>query len=190
MPASHTRHIILDRDGVINDDSEQFIKTPDEWQPIEGSLEAIARLKQAGYLVGIASNQSGIGRGLFDRTALNAMHDKMQRQLLAKLSCHIDLIAFCPHTAKEHCDCRKPLPGLYLQLAQRWNISLEGIPVIGDSLRDLQAARAVKARPILVYTGKGRKTAEQLQESKGMGEIPVFDNLSQAVDHLLQEQPC
>jgi len=187
MPSSHIRHIILDRDGVINNDSEQFIKTPDEWQPIEGSLEAIARLKQAGYLVGIASNQSGIGRGLFDRTALNAMHDKMQRQLLAKLSCHIDLIAFCPHTEKERCDCRKPLPGLYLQLAQRWNIGLEGIPVIGDSLRDLQAALAVKARPILVRTGKGEKTVEQLQEYMETQQIPVYDDLGQAVEQLLQE---
>ncbi len=186
MPASHIRHIILDRDGVINADSDQFIKTPDEWQPIGGSLEAIARLKRAGYLVGIASNQSGIGRGLLDRDSLNTIHGKMQQQL-AKLGSHIDLIAFCPHTAEEHCTCRKPLPGLYLQLAQRWNIDLDGIPVIGDSLRDLQAAQAVNAHPMLVRTGKGRKTVEQLVESKEKGEIAVFDNLTQAVGHLLQE---
>ncbi|WP_456417830.1 D-glycero-beta-D-manno-heptose 1,7-bisphosphate 7-phosphatase [Thiolapillus sp.] len=189
MPSSHIRHIILDRDGVINADSPHFIKTPDEWQPIEGSLEAIARLKQAGYLVGIASNQSGIGRGLFDRASLNAMHDKMQR-LLAKLGSHIDLIAFCPHTPEEGCSCRKPLPGLYQQLAQRWSIDLEGVPVIGDSLRDLQAARAVHARPLLVRTGKGANTVEQLREIRDMKEIPVFDDLSQAIDCLLQESPC
>ncbi|WP_456377770.1 D-glycero-beta-D-manno-heptose 1,7-bisphosphate 7-phosphatase [Thiolapillus sp.] len=187
MPVNHIRHIILDRDGVINADSDQFIKTPDEWQPIDGSLEAIARLKRAGYLVGIASNQSGIGRGLFDRDSLNAMHGKMQH-LLAKLGSHVDLIAFCPHTAEERCACRKPRPGLYLQLARRWNTDLDGIPVIGDSLRDLQAAQAVNAHPILVRTGKGEKTVEQLQGNK---EIPVFDDLGQAVDQLLQEQqPC
>ncbi|HHE74213.1 MAG TPA: D-glycero-beta-D-manno-heptose 1,7-bisphosphate 7-phosphatase [Desulfobacteraceae bacterium] len=183
MRASPVHHIILDRDGVINRDSDQFIKTPDEWQPIEGSLEAIARLKQAGFIVGIASNQSGIGRGLFDQTTLNAMHEKMQH-LLAKLGSHVDLIAFCPHTPEDNCDCRKPLPGLYLQLAKRWNIDLNGVPIIGDSLRDLQAAQAVDAYPILVRTGKGEKTLAQLQEQT----IPVFKDLSMAVDHLLQEQ--
>jgi len=186
MSGNPIQHIILDRDGVINIDSDQFIKNPDEWQPIEGSLEAIARLKQAGFLVGIASNQSGIARELFDFATLNAMHAKLQ-QYLAKLGAHIDMIAFCPHKSEDHCDCRKPLPGLYQQLAQRWNIGLDGIPVIGDSLRDLEAARAVNARPILLLTGKGQKTREQVPES---WQVPVYDNLSQAVDHLLVDSSC
>lgn len=186
MPGQQIHHIILDRDGVINIDSEQFIKSPDEWQAIDGSLEAIARLKQAGFLVGIASNQSGIGRGLFDRATLDAMHEKMQMEL-AKLGAHLDLIAFCPHTPEDQCECRKPKPGLYLELAQRWNIDLDGIPIVGDSLRDLEAAQAVNARPILVRTGKGEKTVEQL---RGDARVPVFADLSQAVDRLLQEQTC
>lgn len=187
MPVNPPRHIILDRDGVINADSAHFIKSPDEWQPIEGSLEAIAKLKRAGFVVGIASNQSGIGRGLLDLATLNAMHEKMQ-QLLAKLGSHMDLIAYCPHTPEDGCECRKPLPGLYLQLAQRWNIALDGIPVVGDSLRDLQAAQAVNARPILVRSGKGQKTVGQLRGQRE--QVPVFDDLKQAVNHLLQELTC
>ncbi|WP_456371795.1 D-glycero-beta-D-manno-heptose 1,7-bisphosphate 7-phosphatase [Thiolapillus sp.] len=183
MPGNPVRHIILDRDGVINADSDDFIKSPDEWIPLEGSLEAIARLNQAGYLVGIATNQSGIGRGLFDLPALNAMHQKMY-QLLAKLGAHVDMIAFCPHLAEDHCHCRKPLPGLYESLAARWDISLKGIPIIGDSLRDLQAAQAVDARPMLVKTGKGEKTLQQLPPDHG---IPVFDHLHHAVEQLLEE---
>ena len=186
MPGNQIHHIILDRDGVINEDSDQFIKHPDEWQPIEGSLEAIARLKQAGFLVGIASNQSGIGRELFDLATLNAMHAKLQ-QLLAKLGAHVDLITFCPHVPDEHCDCRKPLPGLYKQLAQRWNIELDGVPVVGDSLRDVEAARAVNASPVLLLTGKGEKTLSQLPAS---WKVPVCDNLAKAVDHLLQDTSC
>ncbi len=186
MSGQQIHHIILDRDGVINIDSEQFIKSPDEWQAIDGSLEAIARLKQAGFLVGVASNQSGIGRGLFDRDTLDAMHEKMQMEL-ATLGAHVDLIAFCPHRPEDRCDCRKPKPGLYLELAERWNIDLAGIPIIGDSLRDLEAAQAVHARPILVRTGKGEKTVEQL---RGDARIPVYANLSQAVNRLLQEQAC
>lgn len=179
-----SRHIILDRDGVVNLDSDSFIKSADEWQPLPGSLEAIALLKQHGYQVGIASNQSGIGRGLFDLAALNAMHDKMQR-LLAKLGAHVDIIAFCPHTDEDLCDCRKPKPGLYQQIAKRWNISLENIPIVGDSLRDLQAAVAVNASPLLVRTGKGEKTLKELPSD---WVIPVFDDLNQTVNQLLSEE--
>jgi D-glycero-D-manno-heptose 1,7-bisphosphate phosphatase len=183
MPAAMNRHIILDRDGVINADSDDFIKTPEEWIPLEGSLEAIARLNQAGYLVGVATNQSGIGRGLFDLPTLNAMHQKMY-QMLAKLGAHVDMIAFCPHLPEDRCDCRKPQAGLYQALAKRWDVSLEGLVVIGDSLRDLQAAQAVEASPILVKTGKGEKTLKQLPPDHG---IPVFDDLYQAIDALLKE---
>ena len=134
-------------------------------------------------MVGVATNQSGISRGLLDLPTLNAMHQKMH-QMLAKLGAHVDMIAFCPHLPDDGCDCRKPRPGLYQALAERWNISLDGIPVIGDSLRDLEAARAVKASPILVRTGKGRRTEAQLEEGQ---DIPVFDNLALTVDYLLRD---
>ncbi len=149
--------IILDRDGVINHDSDKFIKSPDEWRPIPGSLEAIARLTQWGYRVVLATNQSGIGRGLFDMATLNAIHDKMNRAV-SLAGGRIDAIFFCPHAADSTCDCRKPRPGMLQEIAARYNADLRGVPAIGDSLRDLQAAAAVGAQPILVLTGKGEKT--------------------------------
>ncbi|GAB3262521.1 HAD family hydrolase [Chitinimonas naiadis] len=149
--------VILDRDGVINQDRDDFVKSEAEWVPIEGSLEAIALLNHAGWRVVIASNQSGIGRGFFGMAELNAMHDKLHR-LLAGVGGRLDAIFFCPHTADMKCDCRKPKPGMYLDIAQRFDIRLENTPVIGDSLRDLEAAEAVGAEPILVRTGKGEKT--------------------------------
>ena len=151
--------IILDRDGVINHDSDQFIKSPDEWKPIEGSLEAIARLNQWGWRVVVASNQSGVGRGLFGMDTLNAINDKMVKSL-AQVGGRLDAIFFCPHSADSTCDCRKPRPGMFLQIAQRFNIDLAGVPVVGDSLRDLQAGVAVGCEPYLVLTGKGLKTRE------------------------------
>ena len=151
--------VILDRDGVINHDSAQFIKSPDEWKPIAGSLEAIARLNQAGYRVVVATNQSGIGRGLFDMTALNAIHDKMHKSL-TQYGGRIDAIFFCPHARDLKCTCRKPKTGLFQEIAQRFNVNLADVPCIGDSVRDLQAAHAAGAQPILVLTGKGKKTRE------------------------------
>jgi D-glycero-D-manno-heptose 1,7-bisphosphate phosphatase len=149
--------VILDRDGVINLDSAQFIKNPDEWKPIPGSLEAIALLNQAGFRVALATNQSGIGRGLFDMATLNAIHDKMHRALL-QFGGRIDALFYCPHTADDHCACRKPKPGMLEDIGQRFSTDLEGVPSVGDSLRDLQASVAVGAQPILVRTGKGEKT--------------------------------
>jgi D-glycero-D-manno-heptose 1,7-bisphosphate phosphatase len=149
--------VILDRDGVINVDSDAFIKSPDEWVAIPGSLEAIARLNQAGYRVAVASNQSGIGRGLFDMAALNAMHVKMQRAAAA-VGGRIDAVFFCPHTAEDHCECRKPKPGMLKMIAERFEIDPEATPVVGDSLRDLQAGAALGFPPHLVLTGKGRQT--------------------------------
>jgi D-glycero-D-manno-heptose 1,7-bisphosphate phosphatase len=149
--------IILDRDGVINFDSDQFIKSPAEWQPIPGSLEAIARLNQADYRVVVATNQSGVGRGLFDMPTLNAIHDKMHKAC-ALVGAHIDAVFFCPHTADSHCDCRKPKPGMLEEIAARYGVALAGVPVVGDSLRDLQPAAAMGATPYLVLTGKGTKT--------------------------------
>ncbi len=151
--------IILDRDGVINFDSAQFIKSPDEWKPLPGSLEAIARLNQWGWRVVVASNQSGVGRGLFGMDTLNAINGKMVKSL-AQAGGRLDAIFFCPHAADSTCDCRKPKPGLFRQIAERFNVDLTGVPAVGDSLRDLQAAQAVGCQPYLVLTGKGEKTRE------------------------------
>ena len=174
--------IILDRDGVINRDSDDFIKSVDEFVTLPGSVEAIARLNQAGYRVAIATNQSGIARGYYDIDTLNAMHEKLR----AELALHggsIDMIAYCPHGPDDACDCRKPLPGMYHEIARRFDISLNGVPVVGDSLRDLQAAQAVEAMPILVRTGKGKHTLAKGERLEG---ISVFDDLAAAVTALLE----
>ncbi len=175
--------VILDRDGVINVDSEHFIKNPAEWQPIPGSLEAIARLNHMGYRVVIASNQSGVGGGLFDMDALNAINDKMYRSL-TQVGGRIDALFYCPHAAESNCDCRKPKPGMLVDIGQRFNVDLAGVPAIGDSLRDLQAAAAVGAQPMLVLTGKGKKT-------EAAGSLPentlIFSDLAEAVRHIIAE---
>lgn len=173
--------VILDRDGVINHDSAQFIKSPAEWKPIPGSLEAIARLNQAGYHVVVATNQSGVGRGLFDMDALNAIHSKMHRAVQG-VGGRIDAIFYCPHAADSKCDCRKPKPGMFERVAACFNTDLAGTPAIGDSLRDLQAAAAVGCQPLLVLTGKGEKT----QADGGLPEGTLtFPDLASAVNHLL-----
>jgi D-glycero-D-manno-heptose 1,7-bisphosphate phosphatase len=172
--------IILDRDGVINHDSDLYIKSPDEWRPIPGSLDAIARLTQWGYRVVVATNQSGIGRGLFVMDTLNAIHDKMIKAV-AQAGGRIDAVFFCPHTNADKCGCRKPKPGMLEEIATRYNTDLEGIPAIGDSLRDLQAAEAVGAQPMLVLTGKGRKT--QADPSLPAGTL-TFPDLAAAVGYL------
>ncbi|TDK65253.1 D-glycero-beta-D-manno-heptose 1,7-bisphosphate 7-phosphatase [Sapientia aquatica] len=154
---AQTKLIILDRDGVINHDSDAFIKSPDEWIAIDGSMDAIAQLNQAGYKVVVATNQSGISRKLFDMETLNAIHAKMHDAAqLAGAS--IDAVFFCPHAADFNCDCRKPKPGMIKEIAQRYDIDLKGVPVVGDSLRDLQAGFIVGCAPHLVLTGKGEKT--------------------------------
>lgn len=152
--------IVLDRDGVINFDSARFIKTPDEWRAIPGSLEAIASLNQRGYRIVVATNQSGIGRGLLDIATFNAINDKMTRQL-AQVGGRIDAIFFCPHAADAHCECRKPKAGMLREIARRFGTDLKGAPAVGDSLRDLQAAQDVGAHPILVTTGKGKLTLKE-----------------------------
>ncbi|MBT9476959.1 D-glycero-beta-D-manno-heptose 1,7-bisphosphate 7-phosphatase [Polaromonas sp.] len=145
--------IILDRDGTINSDSDDFVKTPEEWLPLPGALEAIARLNQGGWRVVIASNQSGLGRGLFDVAALNAIHAKMHK-LLAAAGGRVDAVFYCPHSPEESCNCRKPLPGLFEQIGTRFGVQLQGVPTAGDSLRDLQAGAAAGCEPHLVLTGK------------------------------------
>jgi D-glycero-D-manno-heptose 1,7-bisphosphate phosphatase len=174
--------IILDRDGVINYDSDAFIKTPDEWKPIPGSLEAIAHLTQAGYRVVIATNQSGISRGLLDMVTLNAINDKMCKAV-NQVGGRIDAMFFCPHANSDKCNCRKPAVGMFKEISDRFGLELNGVPAIGDSLRDLQAAAEVGAIPILVLSGKGKKT-------RAKGGLPentrIFSNLSAAVDALIQ----
>ncbi len=174
--------VILDRDGVINQDSDTFIKTPDEWIPIPGSLEAIARLNQADYRVVVATNQSGIARGMFNIMALNAIHQKMHAAAQS-VGAEIDAVFFCPHAQDDHCDCRKPKPGMLHTIAKRYDVSLKGLPLIGDSLRDLQAGFVVGCAPYLVLTGKGEKTREKGGLPPGTTSYP---SLSAVVDHLLK----
>lgn len=173
--------IVLDRDGVINHDSDAYIKTVDEWQPLPGAITAMARLYQAGWTVAVATNQSGLARGYYDEAELHAMHDKM-RALLAEQQAEIGLIAFCPHGPDDGCDCRKPNIGLLLQIAEHYGVDLDGVWFVGDSLRDLQAAVTVGAQPVLVKTGKGQDTARK--------ELPpstlVFADLAAVADALLQ----
>ncbi len=163
--------VVLDRDGTINSDSDRYIKSPAEWKPIPGSLEAIARLSQAGWRVVVATNQSGIERGLFDVATLNAIHAEMHRRV-AQAGGRIDAVFFCPHAAASHCACRKPQPGMLKEIGARLNVALAGVPVVGDAQRDLHAAAAVGAKPFLVLTGKGRKTQEAGDLPPGTEVLP------------------
>jgi len=176
--------VVLDRDGVINQESDEFIKSAAEWKPLEGSLEGISLLSRSGFTVAVASNQSGIGRGLFDRNTLYSIHRKMRRAVRAAGG-SIDCIVFCPHLPDDHCDCRKPAPGLLMRLGRRYGVSLQGVPVIGDSERDLAAARAAGARPVLVLSGNGRKTRAELDRL----HVPVecYENLLAAARALVSE---
>jgi D-glycero-D-manno-heptose 1,7-bisphosphate phosphatase len=167
--------VILDRDGVINQDSPDFIKTADEWLPITGSLEAIAKLKSHGFLVFVASNQSGIGRGLVSPENSEAIFQKMQGEL-AKLGATLDGVVFCPHLPDAGCDCRKPKAGLFFQIRDQYKIDLSECYAVGDSLRDLEAAITAGAKPILVKTGNGIKTERVLLE-KNL-HLPVYDDLA------------
>jgi len=172
--------VILDRDGTINEDSDQYIKSPEEWRPIPGSLEGIARLTQAGYRVVVATNQSGIARGLFDTRTLFAIHDRLLRAL-AQVGGRIDAFFFCPHAADAACRCRKPQPGMLLEGARRFNVALDDVTMVGDAQRDLDAAAAAGARPVLVLTGKGTQTRAE-------GRLPpgtrVFSDLAAFAAHL------
>ncbi|MGB4810934.1 MAG: D-glycero-beta-D-manno-heptose 1,7-bisphosphate 7-phosphatase [Methylophilaceae bacterium] len=174
--------VILDRDGVINQDSTNFIKNPQEWVAIPDSLEAIALLNQSGFRVAIATNQSGISRGLFDMATLNAIHDKMNRELAA-LGGRIDAVFYCPHLADEHCHCRKPDTGMIEEIGKRFSIELKNVPAVGDALRDLQAFASAGCQPILVKTGKGEETLSS-------GKIPantwVCADLAEAVQKIIE----
>ncbi len=175
--------IILDRDGVINHDSDDFIRSPAEWEPIPGSLEAIARLNQAGYRVVVITNQSGIAREFLDAETLALIHNKMRR-MLAQVGGKLEAVLFCPHGPDDACECRKPKTGLFDDLTQRLRISLKFVPAVGDSLRDLKAAKAAGARPILVRTGKGERTLAAGKLPRG---VLVYDDLAAVADALLAE---
>jgi len=175
--------VVVDRDGVINYDRPDFVKTVDEWQPLPGSLEGLALLTQAGFTIAVASNQSGLGRGLFDLATLEAIHEKM-RNAVEALGGRIELVAYCPHRPEEHCLCRKPLPGLMLTIADELSLPLAGAPCIGDSERDIIAAGRAGARPILVLTGNGEQALAALDESGG---IEVFPDLLAAARALAEE---
>jgi len=172
--------VILDRDGTINYDSDDHIRSPNDWRPIEGSLEGIARLTQAGYRIAVATNQSGIARGFFDTATLIAIHDTLQRAAM-QVGGRIDAFFFCPHPADSACACRKPQPGMVLEIARRFNVSLKDTYMVGDAHRDVAAASAAGARPVLVLTGRGRKTREE-------GNLPpgteVFEDLAAFAEHL------
>jgi D-glycero-D-manno-heptose 1,7-bisphosphate phosphatase len=178
--------IILDRDGTINEDRDDYVRSPEEWAPLPGALEAIARLNHAGWHTVLATNQSGLGRGLFDMAALNAMHMKMQT-MLAKVGGRIDAVFFCPHTPDENCACRKPLPGLMEQIGQRYGVDLRTVPLVGDSLRDLQAGAAVGCKTHMVRTGKGAK----LDEAEILRQVPgtaFHDDLPAFAEFMIQQE--
>lgn len=172
--------VILDRDGTINEDSEDHVRSPEEFRPIKGSLEAIARLTQADYRIVVVTNQSGIARGFLDTRTLFAIHDTLLRAL-ALVGGRIDAFFFCPHAANAGCECRKPKPGMLLEVGRRFNVALDDVYMVGDALRDLQAAAAAGARPVLVLTGKGAETSAE-------GKLPpgtrVFPDLAAFAEHL------
>jgi D-glycero-D-manno-heptose 1,7-bisphosphate phosphatase len=173
--------VILDRDGVINEESQDYIKSESEWIPIEGSIEAISRLCQADYRVVVVTNQSGIARGLLSIENLHAIHQRMQ-QTVAESGGRIDAIFICPHKPDDDCDCRKPRPGMLHSIMDRLDTELTGVPLVGDSLRDVQSAMGVGAKPVLVRTGHGLRTLEQ---NRHLENVAVFDNLAAFTDDLL-----
>jgi len=176
--------IVLDRDGVINYDSDEYIKSVDEWRPLPNSIEAMAKLTQAGFRLAIAANQSGVARGYFTLDTLHAMHEKMSG-LATEAGAKIDYIAYCPHGPDDQCDCRKPLPGLIAQIAKALEIDPKGAYMVGDSLRDLQAGVSAGLKPVLVLTGKGKKTFDKGLSIDG---VEVFNDLNAFADHLIATQ--
>ena len=175
--------VVLDRDGVINQDSREFVKSADEWLPLPGSIAAIAALSQAGFAVAVATNQSGLARGLVDEAALWAMHQKLRKLVAAAGGC-VNQIVYCPHGPDDGCDCRKPRPGLLQQIGAHFEHDMAGVPVVGDSLRDLKAAQAIGARPILVRTGNGANTSKDLPPS--LCDIEIYDDLAMAAAALIE----
>lgn len=180
--------VILDRDGTLNEDSPDYVKSAAEWVPLPGALEAVARLNHAGWTVVVASNQSGLGRGLFDVAALNAMHAKMH-QLVAKVGGRIESVFFCPHGPEEACLCRKPKSGLFEQIRDRYGVDLRGVPTVGDSARDLIAGTALGCEPHLVLTGKSQGLRGQALPANFPAHTQIHDNLSAFVQHWIARHP-
>lgn len=174
-------YLILDRDGVINHDSDDYIKSPEEWQPIPGSLKAIAKANRAGFHVIVVTNQSGLARGYFDIDTLNAIHKKMH-QKLARLGGRIEAVIFCPHGPDDDCDCRKPKPGMLNEIRDRLNISLEKVWFVGDTFSDIQAAKIAGAIPVLVRTGKGERT---LATDNDLDDVQIFSDLATCIETLV-----
>lgn len=181
---SNMKLVILDRDGTINEDSLEYIKSEAEWKPLPSALEAIAKLNHAGWHVVVASNQSGLGRGLFDVAALNAMHAKMHK-LLATAGGRVEAIFYCPHAPDQACRCRKPQPGLFEQIGERYGIDLKGVPTVGDSARDIIAGAAVGCEPHLVLTGKGEALRGQPLPDNFPAGTRVHENLLAFADYLV-----
>ncbi len=178
--------VILGRDGILNDFRDDHVKAPDEWFPIPGALEAVARLNHAGWHTVVATNQSGIGRGMIDMAAVNAVHAHMYKSLMA-VGGRVDAVFFCPHTPEDNCDCRKPKPGLMHDIAKRYGIELTHVPMVADTLRDLQAAAAAGCEPHLVLSGRAAGLGPD--EVQGiLDQVPgsrVHDNLAAFAEHLL-----
>lgn len=179
--------VILDRDGTINVQRDDFIKAPEEWEALPGALEAIARLNHAGWRVVVASNQSGLGRGLFDVVALNAMHAKMHKQLGA-VGGRIDAVFYCPHSPEESCVCRKPLPGLFEQIGERYGMDLRQVPAVGDNLRDVLAGVAAGCPPHLVLTGKGAQHRGQMLPPEYPPDTVVHEDLAAFAEFILAQE--
>ncbi|HRH17303.1 MAG TPA: D-glycero-beta-D-manno-heptose 1,7-bisphosphate 7-phosphatase [Aquabacterium sp.] len=178
--------VILDRDGTINHERDDYIKSSEEWVPLPGSMEAIARLNHAGWHVVVATNQSGIGRGLFDMAALNAMHAKMH-QILARHGARVDAVFFCPHTPEDQCNCRKPQPGLFNMIGERFGVSLDGVPMVGDLPRDVLAAQSVGCEPHLVRTGQAASMteAELVALRRQVPDLTIHPDLSSFADFVI-----
>jgi D-glycero-D-manno-heptose 1,7-bisphosphate phosphatase len=181
--------VILGRDGILNQYREDHVKEPSEWVPVPGALDAVARLNHAGWHAVVATNQAGIGRGMIDMASLNAVHAHMMRTLMQQGG-RIDAVFLCPHTPEEHCDCRKPLPGLMLDIGRRYGADLTQVPLVGDTARDMLAARAAGCQPHLLRTGRGAALDEaQLQQlAAQVPGLQVHEDLSAFVDYLLQRE--
>ena len=189
MPMQSPKLVIVGRDGILNRFREDHVKEPAEWEPIPGALEAVAKLNHSGWHVVVATNQSGIGRGMIDMASVNAVHLQMMKMLAAKGG-RLDAVFFCPHTPEDNCECRKPQPGMMLDIAERYGVDLEDIPMVGDTLRDLQAARAAGCPPHLVRTGRAAHLTED-ELAQWLAAVPgmvVHDDLAAFTSHLLQQE--
>jgi D-glycero-D-manno-heptose 1,7-bisphosphate phosphatase len=181
--------VIVGRDGILNRFREDHVKEPAEWEPLPGALEAVARLNHAGWHVVVATNQAGIGRGMIDMQAVNAVHLHMMKMLASKGG-RLDAVFFCPHARDDHCDCRKPLPGMMHDIAQRYGADLKNVPMVADTLRDLEAARAAGCPPHLVKTGRASLVSES-ELAQWVAAVPgtvVHDDLAAFASHLLQQE--